>query len=67
METVQTKRCDNLSCVCDVPLTEAACSEYCARVERGDGVSLKCECGHAPCAQEMERELTGAMGSRSAP
>lgn len=67
MEEIQMKRCDNLSCVCDVPISQAACSEHCARAEHGDSLTLRCECGHEKCAQEMERELTGTMGSTAAP
>jgi hypothetical protein len=62
----ETKRCDNLSCVCEIPIADAVCGDYCSRVEHGEGVSLKCECGHDACAQEMQRELSGAMGTPSA-
>jgi hypothetical protein len=67
MEQSETKRCDNLSCVCEVPIAQDACSEHCARAEHGDGVTLRCECGHDTCAQEMDRELTGTMGAPAAP
>lgn len=67
MEHVETKRCENLSCVCDIPISEGVCSEYCSRTEHGDGLALRCECGHDACAQEMKRELTGTMGAPAAP
>lgn len=63
MATIEMKRCDNLSCVCETPIAEATCSEYCAKIEHGDEVSIRCECGHASCSHEMELELTGAMGT----
>ena len=66
MANVETKRCDNLSCICEVAIGDGACSEHCQRAEHGDGVTLRCECGHERCAQEMERELSGTMGSAPA-
>lgn len=64
-ERAQTKRCDNLSCICDTPLTEAFCSDYCAKVDREAELPLQCECGHTPCANAMKAELTGvgALGT----
>jgi hypothetical protein len=67
MSNLETKRCDNLSCVCEIPIAEAVCSEHCARAEHGDAVSLRCECGHDACTQEMQRELSGTMGAPAAP
>jgi hypothetical protein len=67
MANIETKRCDNLSCVCEIPIAAQTCSDYCRRAEQLDELPLKCECGHDACVQEMQRELTGTMGSSAAP
>jgi hypothetical protein len=58
-ESTQTKRCDNLSCICDTPLAAAFCSNYCAKADQEAELPLQCECSHAPCVNAMKAELTG--------
>jgi hypothetical protein len=60
-QSTPTKRCDNLSCVCDTPLTDAFCSDYCAKADTETELPLQCECDHTPCANAMKAELTGAV------
>lgn len=59
------KRCDNLACLCDVPLSQAACSEYCSSPAARDPATIRCNCGHAGCEQQMETQLHGGIGSES--
>ncbi len=56
---METKRCDNLACVCDVALAETTCSDYCGSFEARDTNTIKCECGHDRCARRMDAELEG--------
>jgi hypothetical protein len=60
-----TKRCDNLACLCEVPLTLATCSAYCASPEGSDLASIRCTCGHAVCEEQVEAQLHGGIGKES--
>ncbi len=58
-------RCENLACFCEVRLTEKTCSDYCASFEGRDPHNIRCECGHAPCKTQTERQLSGSAGEES--
>jgi acetone carboxylase gamma subunit len=58
-------RCENLACLCEVPLGKGTCSEYCASGDGKDPQVIVCECGHAHCSQESEKQLHGGGGSES--
>jgi hypothetical protein len=60
-----TKRCDNLACLCEVPLTQATCSEFCASPQGRDPADLRCACGHAGCEEVVESQLHGGIGKES--
>ena len=60
-------RCENLSCVCEVPTGEATCSAYCASPEARDVSNVRCSCGHAVCSDAIEKQLHGGAGRESAP
>lgn len=59
------KKCDNLACLCEVPLAESVCGEYCNSPDGRDPASIRCRCGHAPCEAQMETQLHGGIGSES--
>jgi acetone carboxylase gamma subunit len=59
------KRCDNLACLCEVPLAEATCGAFCGSPDGRDPAIIRCECGHAPCAEEVEAQLHGGIGAES--
>jgi hypothetical protein len=63
--TVDMKRCDNLSCLCEVPLAEEACSDYCRSDAGRDATEILCECGHSACAKAVDAQLHGAAGVES--
>jgi hypothetical protein len=58
-------RCENLACLCDVAPEAATCSPYCASPEGRDPQNVRCECGHAACAEQIERQLHGGSGKES--
>ena len=57
-----TKRCDNLACLCVVPLADAVCNPACDTPESRDPATIKCECGHAGCKKQMDEQLHGGIG-----
>jgi hypothetical protein len=59
------KRCDNLACLCTVPLSQAVCSEFCASADGRDPAEIRCGCGHAVCAETIDAQLHGGIGSES--
>jgi hypothetical protein len=59
------KRCDNLACLCEVPLAEATCSAYCDSPEGRDPANIRCGCGHASCEKQMQTQLHGGIGAES--
>ena len=59
------KRCDNLACLCEVPLAQATCSTYCDSPEGRDPANIRCACGHAACESQMESQLHGGIGAES--
>ena len=58
-------RCENLSCLCEVPASQATCSDYCASPEGRDVANVRCACGHAVCADVIEKQLHGEGGRES--
>jgi hypothetical protein len=60
-----TKHCDNLACLCEVPLKQATCSEACAAPEARDPANIRCGCGHDVCTEQVEAQLHGAPGRES--
>ena len=61
----QTTRCEHLACLCEVPLTEATCSPYCASPDGKDPQNVLCKCGHPACAEQIEAQLSGGGGKES--
>ncbi|GAC1406780.1 MAG: hypothetical protein NVSMB64_12820 [Candidatus Velthaea sp.] len=57
-----TKRCDNLACLCQVAPADAVCSPACDSPEARDPVTITCACGHAGCKKETEAQLHGGIG-----
>jgi hypothetical protein len=60
-----TKRCDDLACLCEVPITLATCSEYCASPDGRDPATIRCECGHPGCEEQVESQLHGGIGKET--
>ena len=60
-----SKRCDNLACLCEIPLAQTTCGEYCDSPAGRDPANIRCECGHAPCEQQIESQLHGGIGAES--
>ena len=60
-----TKRCDNLACICETPLAQSACAPYCDSTEGRDAHNVRCECGHGKCEEQAERQLSGEPGRES--
>ena len=56
------KRCDNLACLCEVPLADTVCSPYCDSPDGRDPEAIRCRCGHRGCEREMEEQLHGGIG-----
>jgi hypothetical protein len=59
----ERKRCDNLACLCEIPLAEATCSAYCDSPEGRDPANIRCACGHPACESQMESQLHGGTGT----
>ena len=59
-------RCENLACLCEVPAGEASCAPACGTPDARDAHNVKCACGHAPCAEAIDRQLHGEIGRESA-
>jgi hypothetical protein len=57
------KRCDNLACLCEVPVSESTCGAHCDSPDGRDPASIRCGCGHPACEQQMETQLHGGIGS----
>ncbi len=60
-----TKKCDNLACLCEVPLAQAVCAPYCDSPDGRDPANVRCECGHAVCEKQVEEQLHGGIGRES--
>lgn len=60
-----TKRCDNLACLCEVPLSQPTCSPYCDSPAGRDPAEIRCRCGHPGCEKQMETQLHGGIGAES--
>jgi hypothetical protein len=66
MSVEATARCEHLACVCEVPIGQETCSDYCASPAGRDAQNVRCECGHDVCAKAIEEQLHGAGGRESA-
>jgi hypothetical protein len=60
-----SKRCDNLACLCTVPLAEAVCSPYCDSPDGRDPAIITCGCAHAGCTAEIDEQLHGGIGKET--
>ncbi len=65
MTTESMMRCENLACLCDVPLAQPTCSDYCASREGRDPQNVICSCGHALCAEQVNKQLHGEAASEN--
>ncbi len=63
----ETKRCDNLACLCEVPPAEAVCGPYCDSPDGRDPEAIRCRCGHAGCERAVEEQLHGGIGRETLP
>ncbi len=61
----ERKRCDNLACLCEIPLAQATCSPYCDSPAGRDPANIRCACGHAGCEAQMVTQLHGGIGAES--
>ena len=61
----ERKRCDNLACLCEIPLAQATCSPYCDSPAGRDPANIRCTCGHPACESQMETQLRGGIGTES--
>src|SRR5271165_1782156 len=61
----ETKRCDNLACLCEIPSPASACSPYCEGPDGRDPHAILCRCDHAPCKEESDIQLAGGAGRES--
>ncbi|MEA2687560.1 MAG: hypothetical protein QOJ39_2066 [Candidatus Eremiobacteraeota bacterium] len=60
-----SKRCDNLACLCTVPLAQAVCSGYCDSPDGRDPAIITCGCGHKGCQAEIDEQLHGGIGKET--
>jgi hypothetical protein len=65
MIAIDTKKCDNLACLCDVPIVDAVCAPYCDSPDGRDPANVRCTCGHPRCAEQVETQLHGGIGRES--
>jgi hypothetical protein len=63
--TDESKRCDNLACLCTVPLAQAVCSDYCDSPDGRDPAIITCGCGHRSCEAEIDAQLHGGIGKET--
>lgn len=61
----ESKRCDNLACLCQVRITESVCSKYCDSPEGRDFAVITCGCGHPGCQREIDEQLHGGIGKET--
>jgi hypothetical protein len=61
----ESKRCDNLACLCQVALTETVCDPYCDSPEGRDQTIITCGCGHTGCQREIDEQLHGGIGKET--
>lgn len=47
----ENNKCAHEMCVCPVADDQEYCSHHCEGVADQDIIELRCECGHAACAQ----------------
>ncbi|GAC1575490.1 MAG: hypothetical protein NVS3B7_07980 [Candidatus Elarobacter sp.] len=62
MASDDTKRCDNLACLCEVPLADSVCAPFCDSPDGRDPEAIRCACGHAGCEKTIEDQLHGGIG-----
>ena len=63
--TDDSKRCDNLACLCTVPLAQSVCSDYCDSPDGRDPAIITCGCGHKSCEAEIDEQLHGGIGEET--
>jgi hypothetical protein len=59
------KRCDNLACLCEIPIAQAVCSPYCDSADGRDPAKIRCGCDHPICKETIESQLHGGIGAES--
>ena len=64
-ETNDSKRCDNLACLCTVPLAQSVCNDYCDSPDGRDPAIITCGCGHQGCQSEIDEQLHGGIGKET--
>jgi hypothetical protein len=65
MTVIDMKKCDNLACLCEVPLAAAVCAPFCDSPEGRDPATVRCRCEHDGCEAQMEQQLHGGIGRES--
>jgi hypothetical protein len=60
-----SKRCDNLACLCTVSLARAVCSDYCDSPDGRDPAIITCGCEHQGCQTEIDKQLHGGIGKET--
>ncbi len=65
MSASDIKKCDNLACLCEVPVAETVCAPYCDSPDGRDPANVRCRCGHAVCESQIEEQLHGGIGRES--
>ena len=53
-----TKRCDNLACLCEVPFTQATCSEFCASPDGRDPATFAARAATRVAGSKSKRSST---------
>jgi hypothetical protein len=61
----ESKRCDNLACLCRAPIKDAVCSPYCDSPDGRDPAVITCGCGHSGCQSQIDEQLHGGIGKES--
>jgi hypothetical protein len=61
----EMKRCDNLACICEVPVADAVCAPYCDSPDGRDPSIITCGCGHDVCKTAIDEQLSGGIGRES--
>jgi acetone carboxylase gamma subunit len=62
MTATDTKKCDNLACLCEVDIATPVCAPYCDSPDGRDPANIRCGCGHSACAAEIDEQLHGGIG-----
>ena len=65
MAVSDLKKCDNLACLCEMPLAQEVCGDYCGSPDGRDPANVRCRCAHEACASQMDAQLHGGIGKES--